>query len=158
MRACRAFAASLLTVALVALAPPAHPSGAGDPQATAATQPPAAAPRTGPAQPVFRGGTQLVSVDVIVRDGSGAVVRGLTAGDFEVTEDGKPQEIRSFAFEEINDQSRRGRNGGSARRRAGEAGRATRKAQTPAPAARHLRPRRCAGKPMTLAGSWPDAG
>jgi VWFA-related protein len=58
-----------------------------------------------PAQPrtVFRANTQLVSVDVIVRDGSGAIVRGLTAADFEVLEDGKPQEIRSFSFEEISD-------------------------------------------------------
>jgi VWFA-related protein len=55
-------------------------------------------PRT---KPTFRTATQLVSVDVIVRDGSGAIVRGLTANDFEVTEDGKAQEIRSFSFEEI---------------------------------------------------------
>ena len=53
--------------------------------------------------PVFRGNTQVVSVDVIVRDGSGAVVRGLTAADFDVSEDGKPQDISSFAFEEISD-------------------------------------------------------
>ena len=53
--------------------------------------------------PVFRGNTQVVSVDVIVRDGSGAVVRGLTAADFEVSEDGKPQPVSSFAFEEISD-------------------------------------------------------
>lgn len=52
-------------------------------------------------RPTFRSNTQLVSVDVIVRDGSGAIVRGLKADDFEVTEDGKPVEIRSFAFEEI---------------------------------------------------------
>ena len=51
--------------------------------------------------PVFRGNTQVVSVDVIVRDGSGAVVRGLTAADFDVTEDGKPQTVSSFTFEEI---------------------------------------------------------
>jgi VWFA-related protein len=72
----------------------------------------AAAPASGPQaplqppadrRPVFRANTQLVSVDVIVRDGSGAVVRGLTAADFEVLEDGKPQEIRSFSFEEISD-------------------------------------------------------
>jgi len=54
-------------------------------------------------RPVFRGNTQIVSVDVIVRDGSGAVVKNLTAADFEVLEDGKPQEIRSFTFEEIAD-------------------------------------------------------
>jgi VWFA-related protein len=61
-------------------------------------QAPAGQPR-----PMFRANTQLVSVDVIVRDGSGTVVRGLTAADFEVLEDGKPQEIRSFSFEEISD-------------------------------------------------------
>ena len=52
-------------------------------------------------RPVFRSNTQLVSVDVIVRDNSGAIVRGLKAADFEVTEDGKAMEIRSFSFEEI---------------------------------------------------------
>ncbi|HET7694803.1 MAG TPA: VWA domain-containing protein [Vicinamibacterales bacterium] len=53
--------------------------------------------------PVFRGNTQVVSVDVIVRNGSGGVVRDLTAADFEVLEDGKPQTISSFTFEEITD-------------------------------------------------------
>src|SRR3982751_2318218 len=55
-------------------------------------------------RPVFRGNTQVVSVDVIVRDGSGNVVKGLTAADFEVSEDGKAQEITSFTFEEIAEQ------------------------------------------------------
>jgi len=58
----------------------------------------APAPRT-----VFRANTALVSVDVVVRDNSGSVVRGLTEADFEVLEDGKPQPIRSFAFEKIDD-------------------------------------------------------
>jgi VWFA-related protein len=57
-------------------------------------------------RPVFRGNTQIVSVDVIVRDGSGAVVRGLTADDFEVSEDGKPQAVSSFTFEEISEKPR----------------------------------------------------
>jgi VWFA-related protein len=56
--------------------------------------------------PVFRGNTQVVSVDVIVRDGSGEVVRNLTAADFEVLEDGKPQQITSFTFEEISEKPR----------------------------------------------------
>src|SRR5258708_12717309 len=55
-----------------------------------------------PARPTFKGNTQVVSVDVIVRDGSGAVVKGLTAAAFEVTEDGKPPAIRSFTFEQIS--------------------------------------------------------
>jgi VWFA-related protein len=52
-------------------------------------------------QPVFRASRNIVSVDVIVRDRNGAVVRGLTAADFEIREDGKPQEISSFTFEQI---------------------------------------------------------
>src|SRR5215471_9304524 len=54
---------------------------------------------------VFRSGLNLVSVDVIVRDRSGAVVRGLTAADFEVREDGKAQGISSFSFEEITNKT-----------------------------------------------------
>jgi len=51
---------------------------------------------------VFRGGTNLVRVDVVVRDKDGNVVRGLKAEDFVVTEDGKPQSVSSFDFEEIS--------------------------------------------------------
>jgi VWFA-related protein len=54
---------------------------------------------------VFRSGLNLVSVDVIVRDKSGAVVRGLTAADFEVREDGRPQDVTSFSFEEITNKT-----------------------------------------------------
>jgi VWFA-related protein len=56
-------------------------------------------------QPVFRSRLNLVSVDVIVRDKSGAVVRNLTAADFDVREDGKAQEITNFNFEEITDKA-----------------------------------------------------
>src|SRR5688500_13002118 len=52
-------------------------------------------------QATFRSGTTTVRVDVIVRDRTGQVVRGLTAADFIVTEDGKPQQVSSFDFEEI---------------------------------------------------------
>jgi VWFA-related protein len=55
---------------------------------------------------VFRSHLNVVSVDVIVRDKSGAVVRGLTASDFEIREDGRAQDISSFTFEEITDKVR----------------------------------------------------
>ena len=47
-------------------------------------------------QPIFRGGTDLVQVDVSVLDGKRRPVRGLTAADFTVLEDGQPREIQAF--------------------------------------------------------------
>jgi VWFA-related protein len=57
-------------------------------------------PRPQPA-PVFRSGVNLVLIDVAVRDRTGANVRGLTANDFELLEDGVRQQIVTFAYEEI---------------------------------------------------------
>ena len=54
------------------------PTGAASGQQPAPSQPP----------PVFRSGVNLVLVDVVVRDKTGAVVKGLTADDFELLEDG----------------------------------------------------------------------
>jgi len=51
--------------------------------------------------PVFRADVNLVVVDVVVRDRDGAVIRGLTAADFEVREDDKGQQVTSFDVEEI---------------------------------------------------------
>jgi VWFA-related protein len=51
---------------------------------------------------VFRSGTDLVLVNVVVRDKSGSVVRGLARDDFSVTEDDKPQIVTSFDFEELD--------------------------------------------------------
>ena len=53
------------------------------------------------AQPTFRSGVNLVLVDVVVRDRTGAFVKDLTADDFELFEDGVRQQILTFAVEEI---------------------------------------------------------
>src|SRR6516162_2832591 len=51
-----------------------------------------------PASPVFRTGINYVRVDVIVSDKIGANVADLKQGDFEVLEDGKPQNVENFKF------------------------------------------------------------
>jgi VWFA-related protein len=47
-------------------------------------------------QPTFKSSAALVEVDIIARDKDGRFVSGLTADDFEVLEDGKPQPIQHF--------------------------------------------------------------
>jgi VWFA-related protein len=96
-----AILAAVFTAALPAAEQPVDVLGA----VPSRQQPPAqpAPSRVEGPRAVFRANMQLISVDVIVRDSSGAVVRGLTANDFEVVEDGKSQEIRSFSFEEVSD-------------------------------------------------------
>ena len=47
--------------------------------------------------PVFRAGVDLVNLGVTVTDRRGKLVADLTADDFEVLEDGKPQSVRFFA-------------------------------------------------------------
>lgn len=59
-------------------------------------------------QPTFRSTRELVSIDVVVRDRNGALVRDLTAADFEVREDGRLQEVTTFSFLEISDEARPG--------------------------------------------------
>ena len=51
-----------------------------------------------PQQPTFRGGARFVRVDVYPTDSGGKPIEGLTAGDFELFEDGKPQAIDTFEF------------------------------------------------------------
>src|ERR1051326_624483 len=47
-------------------------------------------------QPIVKSGTQLVRVSVLARDRNGRPVSALTAADFTVAEDGKPQDIAFF--------------------------------------------------------------
>ncbi|MGQ0732898.1 MAG: VWA domain-containing protein, partial [Acidobacteriota bacterium] len=66
--------------------PPSPPTG---------PQPPA---EPAPQQPTFRTGINFVRVDAIVTDRQGQPVADLTAADFEIFEDGKPQAIETFRF------------------------------------------------------------
>jgi VWFA-related protein len=54
----------------------------------------------------FRGGTDLVQVDVWAQDGSRRSVRGLTAADFTLLVDGEPREIQAFAEIHLPDRLR----------------------------------------------------
>ena len=49
----------------------------------------------------FRANTGLVVETVSVTDKKGRAVEGLTAKDFQVTEDGEPQEIRFFEYQKL---------------------------------------------------------
>src|SRR5271167_830955 len=66
-------------------------------------QPPpsqAQAPDTGP--PTFTARSSLVVVDVTVRDKNGNAIEGLKQSDFAVTEDGKPQKIAVFEYQNLS--------------------------------------------------------
>jgi VWFA-related protein len=55
-----------------------------------------------PAQrPTFSAGTELVVVNVVVRDKNGSLVRGLKKSDFTVLEDSRQQWVERFDFEEL---------------------------------------------------------
>src|SRR3954463_13416367 len=46
--------------------------------------------------------SDLVLTNVVVRDKQGNLVRGLSQDDFSILEDGKPQRITSFDFENVD--------------------------------------------------------
>ncbi|MEZ5316607.1 MAG: VWA domain-containing protein [Vicinamibacterales bacterium] len=70
---------------------------------TVSAQTPAPASQTQSSQLTFRSATNLVEVDVVVQDGDGRFVPGLTADDLVVLEDGRPQAIQQFYL--VNNQS-----------------------------------------------------
>ena len=52
----------------------------------------------GRAQPTFRSGVELVTIDVVATDRRGTPVHNLKAADFELFEDGRTQPIKTFQF------------------------------------------------------------
>ena len=70
---------------------------AGGPVHGQANQP--AAPQQPPI--TFRAEINYVEVDARVLDGQGNFIPGLTAADFQVIEDGKPQQVTAFSFVNI---------------------------------------------------------
>ena len=50
------------------------------------------------AQPTFRSGVELVTIDVVATDRSGRPVHDLKAADFELFEDGKSVPIKAFQY------------------------------------------------------------
>ena len=56
-----------------------------------------------PAPPTFRAAAHLIVQTVSVKDKGGRPVQGLTAKDFVVTEDGKPQEIAFVEYQALDD-------------------------------------------------------
>jgi VWFA-related protein len=83
------YCGSMLAAGAVVLAqnPPAEP-----------TPPPQS-----PSQPnvTFRVGVDYVEIDARVTDGRGQFVRGLTADDFHLIEDGQPQQVSVFSMVEL---------------------------------------------------------
>jgi VWFA-related protein len=54
-----------------------------------------------PSSPVLRSSSDLVRIDVEVTDKSGRPIKGLNADKFTVYDDGKPQNISSFSYSDI---------------------------------------------------------
>jgi VWFA-related protein len=61
----------------------------------------AAALLSGQERPTFRAAIEAVQIDVLVTDAEGRPVSGLTAADFELLENGKPQAITTFSSVDI---------------------------------------------------------
>ncbi len=66
-----------------------------------AQQPPAPPAQQATGDATFSSNTQLVIETVTVRDKSGKSVDGLTAKDFTITEDGTPQAIKFFEYQNL---------------------------------------------------------
>lgn len=56
-------------------------------------------------QPTFRAGVDLVTIDVVATGANSAPVHNLKAEDFELLEDGVPQQIQTFQFVDLSSTS-----------------------------------------------------
>jgi VWFA-related protein len=93
----------IAAIAALALMAPARPQNPADAQGQAQSQP-QQPPDNGSSTFTLKVNSDLVLTNVVVRDKkTGAVVKGLTEKDFTVTEDGKPQHIASFDFENVDE-------------------------------------------------------
>ena len=81
------------TVAVSAQMPPRPPTTRPTPQTSAP-----APTRPAPTGQVFRGGTEIITIDIMPRDSKGAFVPALTLNDFQIFEDGVEQKIENFLF------------------------------------------------------------
>ena len=101
--ALRTIAGSLVLAALLASGgtPAAQQAGREGGQTQPADQGQTSPQGTTPAA-VFRTGINFVRVDVIVSDKSGKTLADLKPGDFEITEDGKPQAIEAFKLVKLD--------------------------------------------------------
>jgi VWFA-related protein len=89
---------------LLVLGTAGHAQQAQQPPAQQQQQPPPPPQTPDPPQPppIFRAGINFVRVDVIISDNKGNPVADLQQGDFEVTEDGKPQKIETFKLVKLD--------------------------------------------------------
>jgi VWFA-related protein len=79
-----------------ASSPSVQATGPTGTQVATATPQPAIVSQEPPPMPIFHTKAQLVQVDVTVRNKQGDPVKGLTAADFTVLENGKSQQVRVF--------------------------------------------------------------
>jgi VWFA-related protein len=100
----RSITAAILVWAMVVTAQQAPPRP--QPASPSASKPAGQAqPGAGQKGPVkFDITTQLVVEDVILKDKNGQPITNLTAKDFAVTEDGKPQDVKICEFQKLEEQ------------------------------------------------------
>ncbi len=101
VRALRAVVITAL-IAVVVLAARGDAQQAAEPPQQQQQQPPPASGDQPQQPPTFKAGINFVRVDVIITDKNGNTVSDLQPGDFEVTEDGKPQKIETFKLVKLD--------------------------------------------------------